>query len=115
MWTLNSSWLKWLDDLERKNGPCDGLSHCRTYGNVSIDKGLRLCAKDSEFRYGWSVWAFKFSLEDADPAFRKALVQLALLPDDDCSRSRARHLLRKYRRSLTMDELRLVNRRRSRG
>ena len=114
MWTLNSSWLRWLDNLERKNGPCDGLSHCRAYGNVSIDEGLRLCANDPEFRHGWSVWAFKNS-ESASDDFHKALVVLALAPDDDCSKARARHLLRKHQGALTVDELEIVNRRCGRG
>lgn len=93
MWTLNSSWLAWMDHLESIGGDCEGPDFCRKFGDITIAEGIARCYKAPGFRYDWVVWVFKHSPDKTtSAAVRYELLRLIVSPADDCSIARARHI-----------------------
>lgn len=92
MWTLNSSWLEWMDHLESIGGDCEGPDFCRKFGDITIAEGIARCYKAPGFRYDWVVWVFKRPGKTTSAAVRYELLRLITYPSDDCSIARAKHI-----------------------
>ena len=93
MWTLKSSWLKWMDHLESIGGDCEGPDFCRKFGDITIAEGIARCYKAPGFRYDWVVWVFKHSPgKTTSAALRYELLHLITAPADDCSIARAKNI-----------------------
>ena len=107
MWTLKSSWLKWMDHLESIGGDCEGPDFCRNFGDITIAEGIEKCRTETGFRYAWAVWVFRQTTpETTDAAVRYELLRLIVSPADDCSIARAKNIYRTQ--TLLWDEKELV-------
>ena len=96
MWTLKSSWLKWMDHLESIGGDCEGPDFCRKFGDITIAEGIEKCRTEPGFRYAWAVWVFRHTTPKTTSAsVRYGLLRLITSPSDDCSIARAKHIYRK--------------------
>ena len=96
MWTLKSSWLKWMDHLESIGGDCEGPDFCREFADITIAEGIKKCSTVHGFHYAWAVWVFQQSSPDTTSvAVRYELLRLIFAPSDDCSIARAKHIYRK--------------------
>ena len=93
MWTLESSWLEWMDYLESIGGECDGPEFCREFGDITIAEGITQCSNEPGFRYDWAVWVFQHATpETTSAAVRYELLRLITSPVDDCSIARAKRI-----------------------
>ncbi len=107
MWTLNSSWLAWMDHFESIGGDCEGPDFCRKFGDITIGEGIARCYKALGFRYDWVVWVFKHSPgKTTSTTVRYELLRLITSPSDDCAIARAKHIYKVQ--TLLKDEKELV-------
>lgn len=93
MWTLESSWLAWMDHLENLAGAevCEGPDYCRGYGDITIRQGLARAAQDTNFEMNWVPWVFKHTSEKA---LRIGMIKLIATTRDDYAIARCKHLFR---------------------
>lgn len=108
MFSKTDSWLKWMDYLELLGADCKGPEYCRSYGDITIEEGLRRAARDREFKMSWVPWVFRKCKERADIVDEKVvlgMIHLMATKRDSCSKSRAKGLFAAFRNDMTPEQL----------
>ncbi len=106
MWTLESSWLAWMDHLENLAGAevCEGPDYCRGYGDITIQEGIALGMKDTGLRRPWVEWVFQtVSNGGVDKGVRLGLLRLMAADNKNSAGCRCLKVL-KENQDLTQQE-----------